>query len=93
MGKSSRVYPEKSRPLRRLRNPESMDDALPLDFWFPEIDQEADGPAGGSQIIETLRGMFVGKAIHTFRLNHQHVFDEDIRKVFSDGVTLVSYCK
>jgi hypothetical protein len=37
--------------------------------------------------------VFVGEAIHTFQLDHQHVFDEDIGKVFSDTGALVDYSK
>ena len=68
-----------------------MDDTLPLDFGLLEIDEKTEGPAGGSQIVETLRGVFVGEALHTFQLDHQHVFDEDISTVFSDRVALVGY--
>ena len=70
-----------------------MDDTLPLDFGLLEIDWNTEGPAGGSQIVETLRGVFVGEALHTLQLDHQDVFDDDISKVFSGIMALAGYCK
>ena len=70
-----------------------MDDSFPFDFGLLEIDEKTNGAAGGSQIVLTLRGVFVGETLDTFQLNHQHTFDQDIRKVFANGVALVSYCK
>ena len=70
-----------------------MDDTLPLDLGLLEIDEKTNGPAGGSQIVETLRCVLAGEPFHTFQLDHQHVFDEQIGKVFSDRVTLVGDCK
>ena len=70
-----------------------MDDALPLDFWLLEIDEKTDGAAGGTQIVETLRSVLAGEPIDTFQLDHQHVFDEEIRKVLSGRVALVGDCK
>jgi hypothetical protein len=46
-----------------------IDDALPLDFGFLEIDKKTQGPARGSQIVETLRGVFVGETLDTFQLD------------------------
>jgi len=37
--------------------------------------------------------VLVSEALHTFQLDHQYVFDEDITKVFSDIVAFVGYCK
>jgi hypothetical protein len=34
--------------------------------------------------------VFAGEALDTFQLDHEHVFDEDIGKVFSNVVALVS---
>ena len=70
-----------------------MDDALPLDFWLLEIDEKTDGAAVGTQIVETLRSVLAGEPIHTFPLDHQPVFDEEIRKVLSGRVALVGDCK
>ena len=70
-----------------------MDDALPLDFGLLEIDEKTDGPAGGSQIVETLRGVLAGEPLHTFQLDHQHALDEQVGKVFSHRLTLVDDCK
>ena len=70
-----------------------MDDTLPLDFRLLEIEEKTDGPAGGSQIVETLRSVLAGEPIHTFQFDYQHVSDEEIRKVFSGRVALVGDCK
>ena len=35
--------------------------------------------------------MFVGEAVHTFQLDHQNIFNEEIGKVFSDSVALLGY--
>src|ERR1017187_4161039 len=61
---------------KRFANPKPLDDTLPLDFRLLEIDQKTDGPAGDSQIVETLRSVLVGEPIYTFQLDDQHVFDE-----------------
>lgn len=50
-------------------------------------------PAGGSKIVYALRSMFASEAIHTFQLNHQHVFHEDVSEVVSVKVTFVVYWK
>jgi len=77
--------------LQRLWSRESKDNTLPLDFGLLEIDQKTDGEAGGSEVIEALRGVLAGEPLRTVQLDHQHVFDEDVGKVFSDGVALVAY--
>jgi hypothetical protein len=70
-----------------------MDDTPPLDFRLLEIDEKADGPAGGWQIVDSLRGVLAGQLFHTFQLDRQHVLDEQIGKLLSDRVTLVGDCK
>ena len=70
-----------------------MDDSPPFDFGLLEIDEKTYGPARSAQIVQTLRRVFVGETLDTFQLDDQHIFDQDIRKVFSNGVALVSYCK
>src|SRR5260370_39484457 len=70
-----------------------MDDTLPLDLGLLEIDEKTEGPAGGSQIVETLRDVFVGEVLYTLQLDHQHVFDEDVSKIFPHGVAFVGDCK
>src|ERR1035437_4886384 len=69
------------------------DDTLPLDFRLLEIDQKTDGPAGDSQIGETLRSVLAGEPIYTFQLDDQHVFDEEICKVLSGRVAFVGDCE
>ena len=70
-----------------------MDDTLPLDFGLLEIDEKTDGPAGGSQIVETLRDVFVGEVLYALQLDHEHVFDEDVGVVLTHGVAFVGDCK
>ena len=70
-----------------------MDDTLPLDFGLVEIDEKTDGPARGSQIVETLREVFVGEVVYTLQLDYQHVFDEDVGTVLTHGMALVGDCK
>ena len=70
-----------------------MDNSLPLNLGFLEIDEQTQRPARGSQIIETLRGVFVGETLGAFQLHDQHVFYENIGKVLSYPMSLVSYWK
>ena len=70
-----------------------MDDALPLDLGRLEIDGKTDGLAGGSQIVETLRGVLAGEPLPTLQFDHQHAFDKEIGKVFSHRVALAGDCK
>src|ERR1017187_506430 len=77
----------------RFANPKPLDDTLPLDFRLLEIDQKTHGPAGDSQIVETLRSVLAGEPIYTFQLDHQHVFDEEICKVLSGRVAFVGDCE
>ncbi len=76
-----------------VRKPQTLDDTLPLDFRLLEIDQKTDGPAGDSQIVETLRSVLAGEPIYTFQLDDQHVFDEEICKVLSGRVAFVGDCE
>ena len=85
--------PRHGRGLKLFGNRKSMDDALPLDLGLLEIDEKTDGLAGGSQIVETLRGVLAGEPLHTFQLDRQHAFDEEIGKVFSHRVPLLGDCK
>jgi hypothetical protein len=81
------------RRLKRLGNLKAMNDTLPFDFGLLKIDWQTEGHAGGSHIVETLRGVFGGEPFHTFQLDHQYVFDENIGKVFSNRVAFVCHCK
>ena len=64
-----------------------------LDLGFLEIDQQTQAPARGSQVVETLRNVFVGETLGTFQLDDQHFFDQDIGKVLSHGPAFISYGK
>jgi len=68
-----------------------VDDSLPLDLGSLEIDKQTQSSARGSQVVETLRGVFVGETLGTFELDDQHIFHEDIGKVLSHAMALVSY--
>lgn len=68
-----------------------MNDSLPLDLGFLEIDEQAESPARGSQVIQTLRGVFVGETLSTFQLDDEHVLHE--KKVFSHAMAFLSYWK
>ena len=48
---------------------------------------QAPGPIS-AKITRKPRHVFVGEGFHTFQLDHEHVFDEEIGKVFSDSVAL-----
>jgi hypothetical protein len=72
-------------------NPRTIRFLSTLGFW--KLTSRQGVRLGGSQIVETLGGVFVSQALDTFQLDHQHIFDEDIGKVFSDGVAFVGNCK
>jgi len=62
---------------------------LPFDFGFLEVNEKTESPAGGSEIVQTLRGVPARKTLDTFQLNDQHVFDGDVSKVFANAPALV----
>jgi hypothetical protein len=51
-----------------------------------EIDEKTERSARSSQIVETLRGLFVSKALDTLQFDYQYVVDENVSEVFSDAV-------
>jgi hypothetical protein len=63
-----------------------VDHSLPFDFRFVEIDEQTQGQTGGLQIIDTLRGVFIGQAFRAFQLNDQLLFHHDISKVLTDAM-------
>src|SRR5437016_2892358 len=77
----------------QLGNLKAVDDSLPFDSRFLEIDEKTQGSSRSPQIVETLRGVFAGETLGTFQFDDQHIFDEEIRKIFSHRMALVSYCK
>jgi hypothetical protein len=54
-----------------------------------EIDEKTKAPAGGAQVVQTLRGMLVAEALYTFQLHYELVFNEKIGKVHSHRLALV----
>jgi hypothetical protein len=59
----------------------AVDDPSPFDLGFLEINKETNTPAGGAQVIEALRCVFVGEAVDAFQLHQQRVFDEKVCEV------------
>jgi hypothetical protein len=55
-----------------------------------EIDQKTEAEAGGSQVVEALRGVAGGEAIHTFHFDYEKILDEEVGKVLADRVALVA---
>ena len=55
----------------RLGGLEAVHDSLPLDFGVLEVDQKTEAEAGGSEIVEALRGVGCGEAIHAFDFYHK----------------------
>ena len=51
------------------------DDAAPTYFGVLEVDQEANGEAGGVQVAEALGQVEVGEAIDAFQLDDQVVLN------------------
>jgi hypothetical protein len=48
---------------------ESVDYSLPLDFGFLKVDEEKEGKAGGSEVVDALGGVFVGEAVYAFQFD------------------------
>ncbi|HLF75053.1 MAG TPA: hypothetical protein VI524_11945 [Anaerolineales bacterium] len=57
------------------------DDALDLDLWTIEIDQQADRQTGGPQIIQTLCRMHVFKHFHCLEFNDNKICKKPPPKV------------
>jgi hypothetical protein len=82
-------YPAKS-GASRLGNLISVDDSLPLDLGFLEIDQQTQSSAPeASQVVEALRGVLVGETLGTFQLDHQHILREDIGEILAHATRSV----
>jgi hypothetical protein len=62
---------------------EPVDNPLPFDGWPLKIDLKAETTARDAQVVKALGGMLGRQALNTFQFDHQIVFDEDIRVVFS----------
>jgi hypothetical protein len=73
----------------RLGGLEAMHDSLPFDFGALEVDEKTEAEARGSQVVETLRGVAGGEAVHAFDFDYQEIFDNDVGEVLADGVAFV----
>jgi hypothetical protein len=70
---------------------ELVNHALPLDFGALEVDEQADGEAGGTEIIETLGGVVRGEVIDTFQFKYAAIFNKDVGEIVANVVPLVGY--
>ena len=70
-----------------------MEDSLPLDLGFLEIDEQTHGPSRSPQIVETLRNVCIGEMLSTFQLYDQHIFHKKISKVLTHALALVGNWK
>ncbi len=68
---------------------ESVDYSLPLDFGFLKVDEETEGKAGGSEVVDALGGVLVGEAVYAFQFDRELIFDHDIRQVVAYGMAFV----
>jgi hypothetical protein len=62
---------------------------LPLNCGPLEIDKETNTAARRSQIVETLRHMFVRETIYTLQLDHNYVLDNDVSEILSNALSFV----
>jgi hypothetical protein len=67
----------------------SVDDSLDFDSGFLEVDEEAEGQAGGSEIVDALGCVLVGKAVCAFHFYQELVLDYDVGYVVSYGMAFV----
>ena len=61
-----------------------MDDALPLQFGFFEIDDEADLHSGDAEVVEHLAALNVGDAFNRFRIHDDFTVNDEVRYEFPD---------
>ena len=92
-GQTHGELPGQRRRFSRLGNLKTVDDTLPLDLGFLEIDEQTQSPSRSSQVVDTLRGVFVGRTLGAFQLNNQHIFHQNTGKVLTYDMALVSYWK
>jgi hypothetical protein len=64
-------------------------DSLPFDFGVLKIDEQAEAVVGGSQVVEALRGVGGGEAVHAFDFDYQEIFDKDVGEILADEVAFV----
>lgn len=76
---------KKSKPLR-IRG---QDDALPFDSRALEIDEQADGAAGGAEIVNALGGVLTGQPVDALQFDEQDVLNQDIGEVVADRTGFV----
>ena len=67
----------------------AVDDSLPLDIGLLEVDQKGQAQAGGLEIVDALRQVFVGETICAFELDEDAVLDQKVGQVFADTLALI----
>jgi len=67
----------------------SVDDSLDFDSGFLEVDEEAEGQAGGSEVVDALGGVLVGEAVCAFYFYQELVLDDYIGYVIAYGMAFV----
>jgi hypothetical protein len=67
----------------------SVDDSLDFDSGFLEVDEEAEGQAGGSEVVDALGGVLVGEAVGAFYFYQELVLDDYIGYVIAYGMAFV----
>ena len=75
----------------QLREREIINDPPPVYFGFLEVDEKAYGSVRSAEVIETLCGVFVRKALGAFQFDNENVFDQDVGEVFTYWMAFVGY--
>jgi len=67
----------------------SVDDSLDFDSGFLEVDEQAEGQAGGPEVVDALSGVLVGEALGAFHFYQELVLDYDVGYVIAYGMAFV----
>jgi hypothetical protein len=68
---------------------QAIDDAFDFQTSVAEIEQQAQGPAGGLQVIEALGAMRLIQCLRGFQLDQKRLLDQQVRDVLPDRLTIV----
>ena len=74
---------------RTCKPPSSRIHGRPASTRLLVFDEQADGPAGCTQIIEALCRMFRCQPLDTFQLDYEYILDEKISEIFPDTFAFV----
>ena len=64
-------------------------DALDLNYWPPEIDQQANLQMSGFQVIEASGHMDFIKRLYGFQLDEDGAFDQQIHNVVAYDLSII----